>query len=75
MMSTLKYQSEADNWSQLHLGNVTKTDDGSKTPPRGLHHCRYYDNLVRYNPNLCGKCSHSGFRPREVDGEDADTCF
>ncbi|MBL7168937.1 hypothetical protein ISS40_09695 [Candidatus Bathyarchaeota archaeon] len=74
-MSTLKYQSEADNWSQLHLGNVTKTDDGSKMPPRGLHHCRYYDNLVRYNPNLCGKCSHNGFRPREDDGEDADTCF
>lgn len=75
MMSTLKYQSEADNWSQLDPGNVTKTDDGSKTPPRGLHHCRYYDNLVRYNPSLCGKCSHSGFRPREDDGEDADTCF
>ena len=67
MMSILKYQSEADNWSQLNLGNVTTTEDGSKTPRRGLHHCRYYDNLVKYNPNLCGKCPHYGLRLREDD--------
>ena len=67
-MSTLKYQSEADNWSQSDLGNVTTTDDGSKKPKRGLHHCSYYDNLVKYNPTLCGKCPYNGFRPRGDDG-------
>ena len=47
---------------------MTTTDDGSKKPKRGLHHCRYYDNLVKYNPSLCGKCPHNGFRPHEDDG-------
>ena len=51
------------------------TDDGSKKPKRGLHHCRYYDNLVKYNPSLCGKCPHNGFRPHEDDGEGADISF
>jgi len=54
---------------------VTTTDNRSKAPRRGLHHCRYYDNLVKYNPSLCGKCPHNGFRPHEVDGEDVDTSF
>ncbi len=74
-MSILKYQSESDNWSQLNPGDVTTTDDGSRMPSGGLHHCRYYDNLVKYNPNLCGKCPHNGFRPREDDGEDVDISF
>ena len=46
----------------------TTTDDESKTPKRGLHHCRYYDNLVKYNPNFCGKCPHNGIRLRGDDG-------
>ena len=75
MMSILKYQSEADNWSHLNRGNVTTTDDGSKTPRHGLHHCRYYDNLVKYNPRLCGKCPHNGFRPSGEDETESDTCF
>ena len=74
-MSTLKYQSEADNWSQLDPGNVTTTDKESKISIRGLHHCSYYDNLVKYNPTLCGKCPHNGFRPRNDDEEGSDTCF
>lgn len=28
----------------------------------GLHFCNRYDNLVRYNPELCGNCEHNGFR-------------
>ena len=46
----------------------TTTDEGYKTPKRGLHYCSYYDNLVKYNPNFCGKCPHNGFRPRGDDG-------
>ncbi len=28
----------------------------------GLHFCSKYDNLVRYNSELCGGCEHNGFR-------------
>lgn len=24
----------------------------------GLHYCRHYDNIVRFNPGFCGKCRH-----------------
>ncbi len=24
----------------------------------GLHYCRHYDNIVRFNPTFCGKCRH-----------------
>ncbi len=26
----------------------------------GLHFCKHYNNVVRFNPQLCGKCPHSG---------------
>ena len=32
----------------------------------GLHFCRKYDNLVRYNPELCGDCEHNGFRSESI---------
>ena len=56
-------------------GDATTTDDIPKTPKRGLHHCSYYDNLVKYNPAFCGKCPHNGFRPRVDDGSNSNTCF
>jgi hypothetical protein len=24
----------------------------------GLHYCKYYNNIVRFNPSFCGKCRH-----------------
>jgi hypothetical protein len=24
----------------------------------GLHYCRYYRNIVRFNPDFCGKCRY-----------------
>jgi hypothetical protein len=28
----------------------------------GLHFCTQYNNLVRFNPQFCGKCPHSGLK-------------
>jgi hypothetical protein len=28
----------------------------------GLHFCRRYMNLVRYNPEFCARCSFNGLR-------------
>ena len=25
----------------------------------GLHFCNLYNNVVRFNPEFCGKCPHS----------------
>jgi hypothetical protein len=30
----------------------------------GLHYCRYYDNVVRYNKPACGKCIHATYPKR-----------
>jgi hypothetical protein len=27
----------------------------------GLHYCRHYDNVVRFNAPLCGKCRHKTY--------------
>ncbi len=38
----------------------------------GLHFCRHYQNLVKYNPEFCGKCPHNGLRRLTTPSE---TCF
>jgi hypothetical protein len=30
----------------------------------GLHYCRYYKNVVRFNEPSCGRCVHSTY-PRK----------
>lgn len=30
----------------------------------GLHYCRHYDNVVRFNAPLCGKCRHRTYPAR-----------
>ena len=55
-------------------GEVTMSNGKPKMPHRGLHHCRYYDNLVKYNPTFCGKCPHNGFMKLD-DAQGSDTCF
>jgi len=30
----------------------------------GLHYCRHYNNVVRYNEHLCGNCRHCTY-PRQ----------
>jgi hypothetical protein len=32
----------------------------------GLHFCDMYNNLVKYNSELCGKCEHNGFRNMRI---------
>ncbi len=35
----------------------------------GLHFCRHYKNLVKFNPEFCGRCPHNGLRsPTEETG-------
>jgi hypothetical protein len=34
----------------------------------GLHFCRNYQNVVRYNPELCGKCPFCSFNERGKEG-------
>jgi len=39
------------------------TDDikpAAKTP--GLHYCKNYKNLVKYNDELCGHCPYNGLK-------------
>jgi len=31
----------------------------------GLHYCSHYRNLVRWNPEFCGKCPHNGLKQGE----------
>lgn len=28
----------------------------------GLHYCSQYNNLVRFNPEFCGKCPYNGLK-------------
>jgi len=45
-------------------------DETRKTPGRdkpefkrlGLHFCKRYRNLVRYDPDFCGACPFNGLR-------------
>jgi len=30
----------------------------------GLHYCRHYDNVVRFNAHFCGKCRHRTYPSR-----------
>ncbi len=41
----------------------------------GLHFCRRYRNVVRYNPEFCGKCPFNGLRPSPSDPDGSETCF
>lgn len=41
----------------------------------GLHYCSRYRNLVKYNPEFCGKCPHNGLRGAGVDADPSETCF
>lgn len=33
----------------------------------GLHFCRHYKNLVKFNPEFCGRCPHNGLRPQKEE--------
>ena len=35
-------------------------EDEKKLQSKGLHFCKNYQNLVRYSPELCGKCKYNG---------------
>jgi hypothetical protein len=42
---------------------MSSTEKTRRLISSGLHFCRHYKNLVRYNPEFCGKCPHNGLRP------------
>ena len=49
---------------------MSRTETAEKTRrliSSGLHFCRYYENLVRFDPEFCGKCPHNGLRPQTKD--------
>ena len=33
----------------------------------GLHFCKHYNNVVKYNPELCEKCPSNGLKPPPGD--------
>jgi hypothetical protein len=40
----------------------------------GLHFCKRYQNLVRYDPEFCGACPFNGLRPLKKE-DTPETCF
>ena len=36
----------------------------------GLHFCDRYNNIVKYNSELCGKCEHNGLRSMRITPPD-----
>jgi hypothetical protein len=38
------------------------TDHTKKVRNPGLHFCKNYKNLVKYNPELCGHCPYNGLK-------------
>jgi len=43
---------------------VDDMEKANKLIKSGLHFCNQYQNIVKYNPELCDKCEHNGLRPR-----------
>jgi hypothetical protein len=54
--------------------NRRKSKDESDKASLGLHFCRHYQNLVRYDPEFCGACPFNGLRPLKGD-DTPETCF
>jgi len=52
------------------LGDEEKRDRLNRI---GLHFCRRYRNLVRYNPEFCEKCPFNGMRG--ASSPHSETCF
>jgi hypothetical protein len=48
---------------------MSSTEKTRRLISSGLHFCSHYKNLVRYNPEFCGKCPHNGLR---LPTEEAD---
>jgi hypothetical protein len=46
------------------MGDEERREKALRLIKSGLHFCTRYNNLVKYNPGLCGKCEHNGLRPR-----------
>jgi len=41
----------------------------------GLHLCKRYKNLVRFNPVFCGRCPFNGLRDALGVAPRSETCF
>jgi hypothetical protein len=42
-----------------------KSEEKRRVRQVGLHYCRHYRNLVRFNPNFCGPCPYNGMKQAE----------
>jgi hypothetical protein len=54
--------------------NRRRVKRASEKASLGLHFCRRYQNLVRYNPEFCGACPFNGLRPL-AEEDTPETCF
>jgi hypothetical protein len=41
----------------------------------GLHFCSRYRNLVRFDPEFCGRCPFNGLRDGSGAAPGSETCF
>ena len=48
------------------MGDEEGWEKALRLDKSGLHFCSKYDNLVRYNPELCGDCEHNDFRSKSI---------
>ena len=48
------------------MGDEERRETALRLIRSGLHFCDRYDNIVRYNPELCGNCEHNGLRSQRV---------
>lgn len=59
------------------MNGETRGDDGRRDRLNsvGLHFCKLYKNLVRYNPEFCGRCPFNGLRDASGAASSSETCF
>jgi hypothetical protein len=54
-----------------------KSEEKRRVKQVGLHYCRQYGNLVRFNPKFCGSCPYNGMKQAEDQASEtsSETCF
>jgi hypothetical protein len=50
-------------------------DHENYVPRYGLHYCKYYQNIVKFNPEFCGKCPYNGLKPTKKESLESETGF
>lgn len=50
-------------------------DKRSELENFGLHFCKRFKNLVKFNPEFCGKCPFNGLSRPQTSAAHSETCF